>query len=246
MSNKIRVFLLGCLFLFIGIIGYYLQKPALTPVYDVDPPSETGYYTFEDKHPALVPFEDAASRLWGYATSTGQVVIPAQFFKALSFSKYGIADVYNEVSKEWLKIGKTGNVLVTSYFFDNGPDYYVNGLSRFVKAGKIGFINRSGQSVIPAMYDWAGIFRFNYPIAIVAQGCHEVKHACCDTSQEGGRWGIIDMKGKIIIPIAYDDFKFEEKSTEYGQKMVLILLQGEEKYQLFCNRWGKYVLIQIK
>jgi hypothetical protein len=141
-------------------------------------------------------------------------------------------------------------VLVTSYFFDNGPDYWVNGLSRFVKNNKIGFVNRQGHAVIPAEYDWADIFTHNYPIAVVAQGCQKVKlGSLYDLHDDirGGKWGAIDKHGKVIVPLIYDGITYADtEQVQEGKKSgTLTFIQGEKKYQLFHTRWGKYILIQV-
>jgi hypothetical protein len=249
MLKKLSGFLLvGLLILISVIIVYYFQKPGLTPVYEVDAPIEGLLMESVDnskQDDTLVPILDPTTNLYGYQTPAGQTIITPQFSRAFKFSKYGIADVYMEASREWLKIDKSGKSIVISYFFDNGPDYYVNGLSRFVKNNQIGFINRQGHPVIPATYDWAGIFTYNYPITVVAKGCQKVKLDPYD-EMRGGKWGAIDNHGKVIIPLVYDAITFTDtEQVKEGKSGILTFIQGDKKYQLFHTRWGKYILIQV-
>ncbi len=246
MFKKLRNFLLIGSLVSIGVIAYYLQKPRLTPVYNVHSPIEPPMYAADDseKDPTLVPFLDPTSGLYGYQTSAGKTIIAPQFSMAFDFSKYGIADVYMDASREWLKIDKSGKTIVNSFFFDNGPDYYVNGLSRFVKNKKMGFMDRQGHVVISAEYDWAGIFTYNFPITVVATGCKLVKYSECDERMEGGKWGAIDRHGKVIIPLIYDAFTLIDQ-LQGEVKSIITFVQGGKKYQLFHTRWGKYILIQV-
>lgn len=233
-----------------SVIVYYLQNPALTPVvYDVDIPMEgllMDNVANSKKDNTLIPFLDTTSDLYGYQTPTGQTIIPPQFYRAFAFNKYGIADVKTKELFGWVKIDKSGKVLATSYFFDNGPDYYVSGLSRFVQNNKIGFINKRGHPVVPAEYDWANSFSYNFPITVVAKGCKPVKFSEYEEVMKGGKWGAVDRHGKVIIPLIYDDFEYTNRSQGKEEKSILTFVRGDTRYQLFHTRWGKYKLIQVE
>lgn len=64
---------------------------------------------------------------------------------------------------------RKGNFLYKPYLFDNGADYFSEGLRRFVKNGKIGFADRSGKTVIQPRHDFAA--SFNYGYAVFCDGC---------------------------------------------------------------------------
>ena len=87
---------------------------------------------------------------------------------------------------------------VHPYQFDNGPDYFTEGLARFESDGKMGFFDTKGTVVIPATYDFASAFCSG--IANVCIGCTQV-HDGDHTSMNGGLWGHIDRKGKIVTPV---------------------------------------------
>ncbi|MES2701366.1 MAG: hypothetical protein V4649_01950 [Bacteroidota bacterium] len=48
---------------------------------------------------------------------------------------------------------RQGKFLYSPYWFDNMPDYYVEGLRRFVENGKMGMADRFGNKIIPAKYN---------------------------------------------------------------------------------------------
>lgn len=52
-------------------------------------------------------------------------------------------------------IDRYGNILFDLVMFDNGPDYFREGLTRVKQNGKMGFANNKGEIVIPCQYDYA-------------------------------------------------------------------------------------------
>jgi len=137
----------------------------------------------------LVPFEKDGQ--WGYKDSRGRVVIEPRFVVAQEFLPGGIAAVADE--KEWSYIDAKGNVVIKPFLFDNGPDYFREGLARFKSEDKFGFFDKTGKKVIPAQFDFAAPF---------SEGLAAVSNS--------GKWGFIDRKGRIVIPLRFDevsDFK---------------------------------------
>ncbi|MCA5004204.1 WG repeat-containing protein [Sphingobacterium bovistauri] len=96
---------------------------------------------------------------------------------------------------------RNGEFLYSAQSFDNGMDYWEEGLRRFVENNKIGFVNRSGEKVIPACWGFATPFHYGY--ATVFEGNLYRKY------DEGGEhWSIagdtlrylINQKGKRVFP----------------------------------------------
>lgn len=84
--------------------------------------------------------------------------------------------------------------------FDNGADYFQEGLARTVRDGKIGFIDRSLTVRIPPTWDFA--FQFEDGFARVCQGCRPVpvgEHS----QMRGGQWGYIDQEGREVVPVEF-------------------------------------------
>ena len=148
---------------------------------------------------ALTPFSDDQGR-WGFRDSSGQTVIAPQYDLAGEFSPEGMAPVVDQ--EGWLYIDLKGRPVVRPFVFDNGPDYFEEGLSRFVAGGKIGFIDPAGTVVIPAVHDFA--FPFSEKMAVVCTGCREESDGDEHKIVVGGKWGYIDRAGQIVIPLEYD------------------------------------------
>lgn len=85
--------------------------------------------------------------------------------------------------------------------FDNGADYFVEGLARTIQGNKVGFINDSLRVVIPPQWDFA--FPFEHGTAVVCDSC--TFRPVGDGHQEvvGGHWGTIDTRGQVVIPVIY-------------------------------------------
>lgn len=176
-------------------------------------------------HPSIVRFTDKKTNLIGFKEKNGKVIIPPQYKGVYDFNIYGVTDVFDDNS--WYKITTNNMRLVKSYMFDNGPDYYVSGLSRFEKDGKLGFVNVKGEIVITPQFDWATGFWFSEPIAIVCVGCTLKKAHENDQypTMKGGKWGGIDKKGHLITPLDFTDY-------EIDKDRYLLLLKNEVPYKI--------------
>jgi len=146
-------------------------------------------------------FQDASGD-YGFKDARGRVVIPARYSFAYEFNENGIAAVIVLLGDHGVRpmfIDTNGNKIAEAYFFDNGPDYFVDGFSRIVGHGKIGFMDRRGKVVIPPRYDFA------WPMcagrSVVCVGCRVPKG---DADIVGGRWGIIDSAGNWVLEPEYD------------------------------------------
>ena len=69
------------------------------------------------------------------------------------FDRYGHALIQD--SRGWVYVDRDQRPVLRPYIFDNGPDYYEEGLARFVDNGKMGFHNEALHVVVPAVYDFA-------------------------------------------------------------------------------------------
>jgi hypothetical protein len=156
----------------------------------------------------LVPFEKEEK--WGYKDSRGRVVIEPRYVVAQEFLPGGIAAVADE--KEWSYIDTKGNVVIKPFLFDNGPDYFREGLARFKSADQFGFFDQTGRKVIAAQFDFAAPFS-------------EGLAAVC----KAGKWGFIDKKGRIVIPLRFEqvgDFKRGRAPVKLGGQLQSIDKRG--------------------
>jgi hypothetical protein len=203
-----------------------------------------------DRYPedtSLACFTDSKSQLIGYKDKKGRIVIPAQFKVATPFNKFGLADVWlGRQGDDWYKLHKSGKVLVKSFYFDNGGDYFQSGLSRFEENGKIGFIDKTGKIRIAPKFDWAGIFDFTAPIATVCEGCKEVpmegKAGELGMKEiKGGKWGMINRQGKVVIPMEYN----EMETLGINDDAKPMLVKGD-KYYLVIKTGNTYKVKEVQ
>jgi len=165
----------------------------------------------------LLPFEKAGR--WGYKTPDGKVAIEPHFSVARDFSPEGIAAVVDE--EGWAYIDRSGRIVIRPYIFDNGPDYFAEGLARFTAGGKFGFFDQRGQVVIPPRFGFAK--PFSEGLSAVCDGCREIAEGE-HRRMQGGTWGYINRSGGQVIPLQFE----EAESFNKGQARVK--LKGYWKY----------------
>ncbi len=102
--------------------------------------------------------------LAGFMDIEGNIIIPQEYYRAGDFHS-GMAWVQDKYTVEHDKIA---NAFVT-------------------KGGKFGYVNKTGELVIPYIYDDVTDFDGEYASA-----------------QKDGKWGLINKKGETIIPFEYD------------------------------------------
>ncbi|WP_010301591.1 WG repeat-containing protein [Candidatus Odyssella thessalonicensis] len=162
----------------------------------------------------LIPYKDARTGLYGLKTPKGKRIIPAQFQRV---TESGADETLIPVIKDgtYYRMDLNGNLKFESVFYDNGWDYYEEGLARFLKDGKVGFHDKKGNIVIPPSYDFAKYFEKG--VAIVCNGCwayypqspkwrplssgHNITIQEAYLDITGGKWGAINLKGEIVVPI---------------------------------------------
>jgi len=145
-----------------------------------------------------VPFKKGEK--WGYRDAGGRTVISPRFELALEFSAEGLAGVVDD--QGWAYIDPAGRVVIRPVVVDNGPDYFEEGLARFRAGEKIGFFDKKGKVVIQAKYAFAR--PFSEGLAAVCDSCKEVLEAE-HTAVTGGKWGFINTRGDLVIPLQFED-----------------------------------------
>lgn len=154
------------------------------------------------------PIEFEENGLFGLRYPEGTIAVEPKFVMVMGFNEYGICAVIDE--KGWAYINLTGHVILRPFVFDNGPDYFSEGLARFVHKNRIGFFNQSGKIVVAPFYDFAR--PFSNGLAAVCNGCEKEiidEHYI----MKGGKWGFIDKNGEIVIPLKYNDVNDFENGT---------------------------------
>ncbi|EMJ90263.1 WG repeat-containing protein [Leptospira meyeri] len=170
-----------------------------------------------------VAFEE--NGLYGYQNKVGKVIIKPQYQHAMDFTKELVGFVVSE--NRWLCINTQNKILLEVFPYDNGPDYYSENLARFVENRKFGFFNPQCKKQIPATYDF--VFPFENGLSIVCNNC-ESKSDGEHSKIVGGKYGAINKKGNVVIPILYDsidsiDFKKKTANVTTNQTKTKIKFQ---------------------
>lgn len=152
---------------------------------------------------------------FGYLAPSGDVVIPFQWDYAFNFGTNGAPDLamVNLGGQEWRNSGA----------LPLGP----------IKPGHVGFINRSGEVVIPIKYTFFGHF-----VDGVALFSTEANIQPKDKFSYTGLLGLIDKTGQVIIAPKYDaGFEYNAKGKNYfvvglNGKFGAITTSGKELVEL--------------
>jgi|GEM_PF-1167438 len=128
-------------------------------------------------------------------TPDGEVVIRPGALPALDGATTPRGVLVEDTLFFALESGKTAPALL----YDNGPDYFVEGLARSPRGGKIGFVDERLDLVVPREWDFAFPFEDG-----VARVCTECVERCADGDEHceivGGSWGHVDREGREVSP----------------------------------------------
>lgn len=132
--------------------------------------------------------------------------IDPKHFKNLLF-KNELAEVF--VGDKVFYVFKSGKTART-HLFEDGADYYSEGLTRTISNNKFGYMDEKLTVIIKPEYDFA--FPFENGIAVVCNGCRPVPEGD-HRSLAGGKWGVIDKSGVRVIPITYSKEELENSAN---------------------------------
>ena len=164
---------------------------------------------------------------YGYIDASCQMVIPAGFDYAYSFSE-GLAAVH---FGDWSTgkggfIDKTGQLVVQPVYDDCYG--FSEGLAAVEKNGLWGFIDKTGREVVPPAYNDVG--PFSEGLAMVGVGD--------DTNR---KYGFIDKTGKIVLPLEYDSADSFSEGLAWMQKGDTCgYIDKTGKIVIPCNTGGAF------
>ncbi|AYN01956.1 WG repeat-containing protein [Chryseobacterium sp. 3008163] len=175
--------------------------------------------------------------LVGVKNQEGKIIVPAQFkifsniedgelVKGETIYFDGDKNGEKRQKNEWGYIyDRKGNFMYRPFFHDNGADYFSEGVRRFVKNEKIGFVDRNGVVIIQPEHDF--VSPFNYGYAAFCDGCDWEQTEDEHKAIVGGTWGVMNFKGEIVKPVAKSEnaievegkyfpypFKYNEKEND--------------------------------
>ncbi len=128
----------------------------------------------------------------------GNLQISKEHIKNLYFDKFDTASFFT--SGQYFYVKPDGRFLPV-LFYDNGADYFEEGLTRSLKSGKIEYYNTDLKLVLSPGYDWS--WPFHEGKALVCNGCVLTSLEDGHKALKGGSWGYINKEGKEIIPVKY-------------------------------------------
>jgi hypothetical protein len=165
------------------------------------------------KAPVLFPVRE--NDKWGYIDTTGTVVVGFQYDDARDFSD-GMAAV--KVGSTWGYIDESGAMIIAPQFFD-GLAFSNDRAGAYSPSRDIGYIDKSGQVVIPDSPDWLAGGQFSEGLAGV-----ELK--------EG--YGFIDTSGRLVL-------RFAQATSlgDFREGLAVVRIGHECGY---VDRTGKFVI----
>ena len=147
----------------------------------------------ENPDPELTPFADC-----GEISAEGTLALTKEHSNNINFGHDGLACIYINRGRTFY-VHKNGRSAEAQYF-DNGCDYFVEGLARGRVDNKIVFLNKKLEVVIRTRFDSASPFANGY--AAVCNGGQEEKigeHVV----MRGGKCGYINRQGELVVPLRY-------------------------------------------
>lgn len=189
------------------------QSPPATSVDEPFTPIE------HPKEPLVYYFSKES--LIGVKDSEGRIVIPARgrpeydlndgdtveegLIHLFEFDDTLLHPIWSDTPNSWGKVySRNGKFLYKPLMYDNGPDRIWEGLTRFVENGKIGFVDRHANIVIPARFARVGSFELGTAIFSTG-GKLDTTGDWEHPTLKGAVYGVIDRKGKILLDtLPYD------------------------------------------
>ncbi|HOI27717.1 MAG TPA: WG repeat-containing protein [Paludibacteraceae bacterium] len=170
---------------------------------------------------------------YGYKDKKGNVrIAPGKYDCVYSTIKKPVVLQSLLDDSQWYVVDASGNELYRVYVENGTPDSYNKGLIRVQKDNLIGFTDKKGRAVIPTRYTQANRFVGKYTLANIGAILADNSSTDMDnpTTWVGGKWGVIDKKGKVIVPFSYDRVWNEtEGCYEYvnGKSVFVVTEKGK-------------------
>lgn len=140
---------------------------------------------------------------YGYINTSGEVVIPIKYNEADPIIE-GLAFV-SEKRGVYGVIDKTGKTVIPFKLNYDYIGWFSEGMANVRRNGKYGYINRSGQLVIPLKYSNVGSF---------SEGVAR--------AELNGKYGFIDKTGKVVIPFKY------QYALDFREGLAHVTIPGKE------------------
>ena len=199
-----------------GKVGYLNRddKYLVNPIYDGSYKDEKESY-----------YHTKLNEKWGLVFDDGTVINPVSDAPISFINGYGIIKLGNKQTY----VNKKGQKLTTDTFDYCNP--FSDGMGRVMTNSKITYINSNGK-LMNRIFDWGEDFSDGYAhvsenykarfidkegnFAFGDKGKYfaakSFSNGLAAVEDESGKWGYIDTKGKLVIPMKFDSvFNFDKK-----------------------------------
>jgi len=197
----------------------------------------------------LIPFKDLQyTKKWGYRNLEGTTIIPCMYNSARPFHD-GLACV--EIGEYFGYIDINSNTQIEP-IYDFGSDFK-NGLARvgivkdfrkmvyshwhfnsdYYYKIKMGYINTEGSQIIPLEYEYITPFVNGYASMNIGGYSYGngLKKKSAKNNVVGGKWGVLNIYGEIIIPCIYSEpvlyYDGIARICQTNNKYAFIDVQGQ-------------------
>ncbi|HEY6162192.1 MAG TPA: WG repeat-containing protein [Bacteroidia bacterium] len=191
------------------------------------PVSDKKEITAKDPSQTQTLFAFEKDGRYGYKDAKGKEILAPKYMEVFTDTfDHRMALVADSVEGV-IAIDHTGKKLFTPFIFDNGPDYFSEGVFRYTENNKMGFANLD-SIVLPAKYDF--VTPFHEDLACFGSG-FKMSRGEEGTSLSGGKWGFINMKGDTVIAPRFDEpaeFKNGKADVKEKGKEKTISKDGKE------------------
>ncbi len=129
-----------------------------------------------------------------------QINLKQSHLNNLAFSSDGLACVMFS-TEDIFYVHENGQTQRT-YFFDNGCDYFEEGLARGIVNGKMVYINKLLDVALSPPFEF--LTSFDYGHAVVCNGPFITSTDGEHTFRTGGKCGLINKQGKLVVEAKYN------------------------------------------
>ncbi len=162
---------------------------------------------------------------YGYINDKGELIIPMNYDLAENFKNNEAKVKLNDSSFFINKLG----VIIKKYDKEWTKS---NGMILVKKNEKYGFLDSLRNEITKFEYDYAK--EFSSDVAVVSSGGKWSKENAYTSNYTGGKYGVIDKKGNVVIPL---EFQHIEMARENKMSFTKGLLQG------FLNTKGEIIRV---
>lgn len=208
----------------------------------------------------LVQVKPMNAKFWGYATPSGEMIIPAQYEKCYPFSSNGLAVIYDGKARQYHFISVKNERLQTDpakFKIKDGLGFNVSTfqdkLFLVEVNGLWGYMNDAGKMAIPAAYDNGSDFNGGFatvrktgkffvidtkgnetPVEGEVLDVKEFSEGLAPVKMADKKFGFIDTKGKVVVPAQFETVGYFSNGLAWAKTM--------DKQLGYIDKTGQWVV----